>query len=228
MYYRHFYRPKSRYTYYSSDGENGAELKSEGRLFALIIAAVFLLFIASAFIFLNDISSQIAISDACDIVTVRVNQAIAEIFDEDDYAADRFVSFEKSSDGSISAVSCNMARINALSAEILDKTVNSTENSTITVAIPVGNLTGISLLMGRGPKVPVKILMLTSSRVEFGNNLISAGINQTKHQIDLNVIVDVDILLPWGTESSQVTTEVMIADTVVVGNVPQTYLNMQP
>ena len=79
--------------------------------------------------------------------------------------------------------------------------------------------------MGRGPKIPVKILMLTSSRVEFGNNLISAGINQTKHQINIDVIVDVDVLLPWGTESSQVDTEVLIADTLVVGNVPQTFFD---
>ncbi|MDO4983271.1 MAG: sporulation protein YunB [Eubacteriales bacterium] len=227
MYYKHFIRPKPKYTYYSGDAPSDSEIKSENRFFLLITAAVLLLFIISAFIFLNDISSQIAISDACDIVTVRVNRAVSELFDDEDYSADSFVSFEKSENGDITAVNCNMARINALSAEILDKTVNSTENSTITVAIPIGNLTGVSLLMGRGPKIPVKILMLTSSRVEFSNNLISAGINQTKHQINLNVIVDVDILLPWGTESSQVVSEVMIADTVVVGSVPQTYLNMQ-
>ena len=75
--------------------------------------------------------------------------------------------------------------------------------------------------------MPVKIIMLTSSRVELGDSVITAGINQTKHQISLNVIVDVDILIPWGTESTQVVTEVMIADTLVVGKVPDTYLNVQ-
>ena len=69
--------------------------------------------------------------------------------------------------------------------------------------------------------------MMTSSRVEFQNNVVTAGINQTKHQINLEVIVDIDILIPWGTESTQVVTELMIADTVVVGKVPGTYLNMQ-
>ena len=81
--------------------------------------------------------------------------------------------------------------------------------------------------MGRGPKVPLKIIVLTSSRVEFNNSIVTAGINQTKHQINLEVIVDVEILVPWGSETSQVVTEVLIADTVVVGQVPQTYLNTQ-
>ena len=123
-----------------------------------------------------------------------------------------------------------MARINALSAKILDTVINVTENQTIPVEIPIGNLTGVSLLMGRGPKVPVQIIVLTSSKVEFNNSIITAGINQTKHQINLEVIVDIDILVPWGTESTQVITEVLtevlIADTIVVGQVPDTYLSM--
>ena len=61
--------------------------------------------------------------------------------------------------------------------------------------------------------------------MEFRNNIVTAGINQTKHQISLLVIVDIDVLVPWGTESAQVCTELLIADTVVVGQVPETYLN---
>ena len=97
----------------------------------------------------------------------------------------------------------------------------------LTVHIPLGNLSGVSLLMGRGPAVPVKIIALTSSRVEFNNSIVTAGINQTKHQISLHVIVDIDILIPWGTESSQVVSDVLIADTVIVGKVPETYLNTE-
>ena len=144
-----------------------------------------------------------------------------------DYSADYFVTFEKSEAGEITAISSNMARINALSAKILDRIVGATDTHMLTVNIPVGNLTGVSLLMGRGPKVPVKIITMTSSRVEFNNSIVTAGINQTKHQINLEVIVDIDILVPWGTESTQVITEVLIADTIVVGRVPDTYLSME-
>ena len=146
---------------------------------------------------------------------------------EGDYAGDYFVSFVTNESGDITGVSSNMARINALSSKILDRVVGATEGRTITVSIPLGNLTGISLLMGRGPGVPVKIIVLTSSKVEFQNSVFTAGINQTNQQISLEVIVDVDILIPWETVSTQVTTEVLIADNVVVGRVPETYLNMQ-
>jgi sporulation protein YunB len=118
-----------------------------------------------------------------------------------------------------------MAQINALSAVLLERVVGLTENRTITVSIPAGNLTGISLLMGRGPGIPVEIMVLTSSHVEFRNHILTAGINQTKHQISLLVIVDIDVLVPWGTESTQVCSEVLISDTVLLGQVPQTFLH---
>ena len=186
-----------------------------------------LLFLAAASLYLKDVSTAIAVSDASDAVTVSINNAIADIMRDGDYSADYFVTFEKSEAGEITAISSNIARINALSAKILDRIVGATDTHMLTVNIPVGNLTGVSLLMGRGPKVPVKIITMTSSRVEFNNSIVTAGINQTKHQINLEVIVDIDILVPWGTESTQVITEVLIADTIVVGRVPDTYLSME-
>ena len=185
------------------------------------------LFLSAAAMFLKDISSQIAVSDASDIVTVQINKSIAQIMQEGDYDGDYFVTFSKNDRGEVTAISSNMARINALSAQILDRVVGSTDNRTLTVEIPLGNLTGVSLLMGRGPSVPVQIITLTSSRVEFNNSIVTAGINQTKHQINLEVKVDIDILIPWATESAQVVTEVLIADTIVVGQVPETYFNLQ-
>ena len=186
-----------------------------------------LTFLVCMSVYLRRISTQIAISDASDIVSKRVNAVIAEIMRNGQYDGDYFVTFEKGESGEVAAISCNMARINALSAEILDRVVGATENYTATVQIPLGNLTGMNLLMGRGPKVPVEIVTLTSSRVEFNNGIVTAGINQTKHQVTLVIKVDIDILVPWGSESTQVTTEVLIADTVIVGQVPGTYLDIK-
>jgi len=223
---RRRFRAKPRYTY--SQGPARAEKKKlRLNITAWFFAAALSLFLAGAAMFLKNISCQIAVSDASDIVTQQINNAIAEIMAEGNYVGDYFVTFEKTAAGEVTAISSNMAKINALSAEILDRVVGATENHTITVKIPAGNLTGVSLLMGRGPEVPVQIIVLTSSRVEFNNSIVTAGINQTKHQINLEVIVDIDILIPWETESAQVITEVMIADTVIVGKVPETYLNME-
>ena len=226
MRYRRPLRRRSAYVY-SSGAATAPRLRRGLPLALLFILAILCLFLAAVAVFLKDLSSQIAVSDASDIVTVQINNAIADIMAEQDYSGDYFVSFEKSATGEVTAISSNMARINALSAKILHQVVGATENRTIEIGIPLGNLTGISLLMGRGPDIPVQIVVLTSSRVEFNNSIVTAGINQTKHQINLEVIVDIDILVPWGTENAQVVTEILIADTIVVGQVPDTYLNVQ-
>ena len=226
MRYRRPFHRRSGYVYSSGPAMT---VKRRRRLpvALLFFLAMFCLFFAAVAIFLKELSAQIAVSDASDIVTVQINNAISDIMAEQDYSGDYFVSFEKDAAGDVTAISSNMARINALSAKILHRVVGATENRTIEIGIPAGNLTGISLLMGRGPNIPVQIIVLTSSRVEFNNSIVTAGINQTKHQINLEVIVDIDILVPWGTESSQVMTEILIADTIVVGQVPDTYLNVQ-
>lgn len=226
MYHRR--RRRLRNTYYHADTEKPQKnILNTGKQIALLILVAVIVFLACSMSFLKDLSAQIAASDASDIVTVQINNAISEIMSEGDYAGDYFVSFVTNDSGDITGVSSNMARINALSSKILDRVVGAMEGRTITVSIPLGNLTGISLLMGRGPGVPVKIIVLTSSKVEFKNSVFTAGINQTNQQISLEVIVDVDILIPWETVSTQVTTEILIADNVVVGRVPETYLNMQ-
>ena len=194
----------------------------------LLLLLGFGAFLVASALYLKRISGQIAVSDACDIMTTQVNAAITQVLQEGDYDADWFVSFEKNEAGEVTAISSNMTHINALSALLLDRVIGLTGNRNLTVSIPAGNLTGLSLLMGRGPGIPVEIMVLTSSHVEFRNNIVTAGINQTKHQISLLVIVDIDVLVPWGTESAQICTELLIADTVVVGQVPETYLNFDP
>ena len=227
MAYRRIFRRRPRRRYAEpAPAFAGRPRRSRGISILFLLVAL-LLFLAAASLYLKDVSTAIAVSDASDAVTVSINNAIADIMRNGDYSADYFVTFEKSEAGEITAISSNMARINALSAKILDRIVGATDTHMLTVNIPVGNLTGVSVLMGRGPKVPVKIITMTSSRVEFNNSIVTAGINQTKHQINLEVIVDIDILVPWGTESTQVITEVLIADTIVVGRVPDTYLSME-
>ena len=232
MYRRLIFRRRPRYTYTTGTSSGGAappprHASYSARYIMLVAAAVFVLAAVSSSIYLKKISTQIAVADAKDVITAKVNDAVIQTLAEGDYDGDYFVTFQKSDVGEVSAISSNMAHINELSSKVLDKLVGSTKENTVTIGIPTGNLTGASLLMGRGPKIPVKIVVLSSSRVEFNNSIVTAGINQTKHQINLHVTVDMEILVPWGTQSTEVGTDVLIADTVIVGKVPNTYLNMQ-
>lgn len=221
MYLRHFLSRRAH-----TSVQFGVKRKEKGfTLFLLVMAALLLMF--SSMFFLQELAVDIAVSDACDVVTVNVNRAIAQIMREEDYSGDYFVTFEKNDTGEVTAISSNMARINMLSAQVLERVVGATDNNMLSVDIPAGNLSGIGLLMGKGPKIPVKIIVETTSTVGFNNSIITAGINQSKHQINLVVNVDVNVLIPWCKRSANVITEVLIADTVIVGKVPETYLNVQ-
>lgn len=189
-----------------------------------VITALLLIYCSN---YLRQLATEMALSDASDIITTAVNATIQTKMSEGDFGYDHFVTLEKDNNGNISAITTNMTRINHLSSEILKDVIKAADNGRLDIRIPIGNLMGSNLLLGKGPEVPVDIIMLTSSRTEYRNVLETASINQTKHQILLRVIVDVDVLVPWETVSTQVECDVLIAETVIVGTVPDTYLNLE-
>lgn len=195
-----------------------------------LLAILVIIFIGIAILpasaFLKRISGQIALSDATDMVTVAINDKINDKMSEGQYSYDYFVTLQNDSEGNITAISANMSRINTLSSEILREVIASTNSGELDLKIPAGNLIGSNLLLGRGPIIPVKIIMLTSSYADFRNELSAAGINQIKHQIILEIKVEIDVLLPWDVQSTEVLSEVLIAETIVVGKVPDTYLSL--
>ena len=219
MYYRR--RRKPNYVHSEDKGRH----KRRYRLGLFLPLALIL--IAAISWFLGDLATQMAVSDATDIVTKTVNDSINEVIVEGVYGFDYFITLEKDGDGNVTAITSDMAHINTLSTEILNSVIKSTDNGIIRISIPAGNLSGLNMLLNKGPDIQVDIIMLTSSRVDFRNEMVSCGINQAKYQLVLEVTVDIDILVPWGTESATTVTEVIVADTVIVGKVPNTYLNME-
>ena len=177
--------------------------------------------------YLRELSCDMVLSDAVDLMTLCVNDTINRTLAGRDYGYDYFVTIDRDESGAVTAIKANMARINALSSELLSDIVEAADKGELSLSIPLGNILGSSLLLGKGPDIPVDITLLTSSRVDFKNELSAAGINQTKHEMKLDVVVDIDVVLPWRTVSTQVVTEILIAETVIVGEVPQTYLNME-
>ncbi len=201
--------------------------KSKLKLAAVLILLAAAAFVITAVLFLRRVSTEMAVSDAIDIVTMDINSSVNELMRSGDMSYDRFVTLEKLSDGRVAAIKTNMSEINALSADMLDLIVGKGERRIIEVDVPIGNLLGSSLLMGKGPMVPLDIIMLTSSRIDFHNSLEEAGINQTKHKIIFEVTVQIDILLPWDMAAAEVRSDVIVAETVIVGTVPETYIIME-
>ena len=220
---------------YKSLGFQRVPARRRRSILLLLLAAALLAFALRSAIFLRRISSSIALSDATDAVTIAVNELVAKQMRERDngygygygYGYDYFVTLEKDADGMITAITTNTARVNAFAAEILSEMVDAANSGELNIRIPLGSLLGSSLLLGMGPDVPVNIDMLTSSFVRFDNALTSTGINQSRHTLTLKASVDIDIIIPWASLSTTVETDILIAETVIVGRVPDTYVNVE-
>ena len=154
------------------------------------------------------------------IVVAAVNEAV----ERGDIRYEALIRFEKDESGRVTALQSNMAEFNRLQVRIADDILaRLSEVSTSELLIPLGTLTGSPLLAGRGPALTVRMQSVGSAAARLRNEFSAAGINQTRHQIILDVDVSVSILLPGYTTSARVTNEVAVAETVIVGSVPENY-----
>lgn len=181
--------------------------------------------IAAGTLAFRSLVTELAVSNAQDAVVVAVNAIVKDIMTDEDFDAGSLVRLERNADGSVAAVSTNIAAVNTLAAQVLERAVAQTEDQFITVSIPLGTLSGSTILAGKGPKIPVQVLMLSSSVAGFRSEMNTAGINQTRHQILLDLNVAVSLLMPWRTIGTSVDTEILVSETVIVGAVPESYWN---
>ena len=173
---------------------------------------------------LRPLLESMATTRVSNTVNRIVFEAVNEAIESGEITYDQLISFEKDNDGRITAVHSNMAACNRLQVEILDIILARIDQvSARELSIPVGSLTGSALLAGRGPRIKVRMESVGSSSARFENEFSSAGINQTNHRIVLHIDVSVAILLPGFTTATEVSNAVTVAETVIVGTVPDTY-----
>lgn len=154
------------------------------------------------------------------------NDAISRQIEEGSIRYDRIVFFEKDVNGKITALKTNIGEINRLKTDILgiiNEEILALDTSDI--GIPLGSLILPELLSGKGPVIPVRILSIRNSDATFSSDFSQAGINQTIHQVIMEVSVDVAILVLGEIDSFTVTSQVVVAQTVIVGEVPDTFLH---
>ena len=153
------------------------------------------------------------------------NDAISKQIAEGTIAYDRIIYFEKDLDGRITALKTNMSEVNRLKTDIL-RIINDEimELDTSALGVPLGSLFLPEILSGRGPAIPVSILSIRNSDANFVSHFSQAGINQTLHQVTMEVTIDVAVLVLGETTSFTMSSQVVVAETVIVGEVPTTYL----
>lgn len=193
-------------------------------LLGLLLASLTLMLLALAVMHLRPLLESLAVTRVSNTVNRIVSEAVIEAIDSGELSYENLVSFEKDAEGRVSALHSNMAAFNRLQAAILDIILTRVDQvSARELAIPIGTLTGSPLLAGRGPRIRVRMESVGSSSAWFENQFADAGINQTQHEIVLHVDVAVSILLPGVTTAARVSNAVTVAETIIVGSVPETY-----
>lgn len=170
---------------------------------------------------------EIAKDRAKNAVTAIVNDAVMRTLETEAVAYSDLVTLQTDSQGRITALTTSTLRMNTLRTEILEDIVTQVDQlDSVELGIPLGNLTGLVSLSEQGPRLPVQVYSVAAAEADFRNAFTSAGINQTLHQVFLMVTVEIKLLVPGGTVGTTAEASVCMAETVIVGEVPQTYLQM--
>ena len=152
-----------------------------------------------------------------------INDAIDKQIETGNVQYDRIVYFEKDLDGRITALKTNISEVNRLKTDILNLINDEIlALDTSNLGIPIGSLILPEIFAGKGPEIPIHILSIRNSDASFVSNFSDAGINQTLQQLTMNVSVDVAVLVLGEDSSFNVNSQVVVAETVIVGQMPDT------
>lgn len=153
------------------------------------------------------------------------NDSVAQQIENGNIQYDRIVYFEKDINGRITALKTNIGEVNRLKTDILN-IINGRilALDAADIGIPIGSLFLPEFFSGKGPAIPVHILAIRNSDATFSSNFIQAGINQTLHQLVMEVNVEAAVLVLGETSTFQVSSQIVVAETVIVGEVPNTFI----
>lgn len=171
---------------------------------------------------------SMAESRAKAIGTLIINEAITDQISMKNIDYSTLYNIQKNSSGDISAITANVGKMNTIKAQIstvIQEKINSIETQQI--GIPLGSMLNNELLAGRGPQIPIKLVTVGVIEIDFTNTFISAGINQTKLEVQLEIKMTISAILPTGNSKVNIFSTVPIAQTIIVGNVPDSYTNIQ-
>lgn len=199
-------------------------IRSFFRFLLILLVAMLILFLMLRSRY-RDVIRELAETQVKNTTSDLTNDAIAKQIADGIIQYDRIVYFEKDLDGRITALKTNISEVNRLKTDILN-IINDEilALDTSDIGIPLGSLFLPELLSGKGPAIPLHILSIRNSDAYFTSAFSQAGINQTLHQLNMMVSVDVAVLVLGQTSSFTITSEVVVAETVIVGDVPNTFL----
>ncbi len=160
------------------------------------------------------------------IAVKAMNEAVRETIGNDISYSD-LINIQKDDQGKITLVSANTVLMNNLAASTAiaaqDKILNIGEQG---ISIPLGTVLGGQMLTGRGPAVEVRVEPVGSVTTDFKTEFEAAGINQTRQKIFIVLNATVRILVGNTAQTVEISTQVLISETIIIGDVPQSYVDV--
>ena len=141
---------------------------------------------------------------------------------------DRIITIEKDVNGNVTAMRANVAEVNGLRTKILESMDRKLLDLSVEeLSVPVGSVVLPELFSGRGPYLPARVIAVRTSDAFFRTEFLDAGINQTLHRIFFDINVTITLMTLNGTQEVAVDSSVLVAETVIVGQVPATYIGLE-
>ena len=170
---------------------------------------------------LRPVVEKIALHQVNNLVTAQVNRSVLSM----DGEYDGLVEIQRDETGRITAVRNNMARVNRLRDRIASQVLDTVSALDVhELGVPLGSLFDVDLLWAKGPKIRVHSLVVGLVSTQVNSQFYASGINQTIHRVLLDINIPLTVLLPGIVLETTVNTSVCVAETVIVGSVPSTYL----
>ena len=176
---------------------------------------------------LRPVLEEVARTQVVNQMTSVLEQAALKELSQQQAEDTAFVSIERDANGTITALTTDMTALNSLRAELVSNVLHALENVDVsTIQIPLGSLLDSELVWARGPAIHAQAMTVGTISAEFDSDFSAAGVNQTLYRIWLELSVPLTVILPGGSIAVQLDTRLCVAETVIVGNVPSTYLQM--
>lgn len=198
------------------------------RVWMVLLLVISLVVVAWADVRVRPLMHAYGLKHAQTVCTRAINQSVTDLLEQQAVPYSDLVKVEKDTDGNIQSVEADAMCVNRLKAAITNTVLDRLERQDVrTLNIPLGTLTGSHLLTGRGPSLSVQMgisaTVLTNIRSEFS----AAGINQICHQLYVELEAQLYATLPGEPETVTVTSEFLLAETILAGDVPGLFADRQ-
>lgn len=160
------------------------------------------------------------------LATQFANEACLENMKDITY--DDLCTIERDEANDVSLIKMNSININKLNSQIALDVQEKLNDTTISkFYVKLGSFTGIKLISGRGPDVEVRMSTIGEVTTELKSEFEEMGVNQTLHRLYINVNCNVSLLTPFKDVDEHITAQVLISETVISGDIPDAYYDLE-